>query len=296
MKRNLFLICIGTLLATSSFARPEKIQVLIIDGYSNHDWRATTQVIKTMLVNSGCFETDITTAPTNDSPDYNQWDPEFSRYDVIIQNVNNLGNNNTWPEPVRLKLENYLKNGGGMVVFHSANNSFPEWEEYNKMIGLGWRKADQGAAIEIIDKKMVKIPAGQGENTSHGPRLDVVVHILKNHPINKGFPKKWKAADIELYTYARGPAENVEVLSYTYDKKTGKNWPVDWIIHYGKGRVYNATFGHLWHDQEMPESIQCVGFQTSFVRAVQWTSGKKVTWKVPDNFPTENKTSLNPFE
>lgn len=93
-----------------------------------------------------------------------------------------------------------MKNGGGMYVFHSANNSFPEWTEYNKMIGLGWRNADQGVAIEINDNKMVKIPSGEGENTSHGPRVDLVVDVLKSHPINKGFPAKWKTPDIELCT------------------------------------------------------------------------------------------------
>jgi hypothetical protein len=87
-----------------------------------------------------------------------------------------------------------------MYVFHSANNSFPEWEEYNKMIGLGWRNADQGVAIEIVDNKMVRIPVGTGENTSHGERVDLVVNKLINHPINKGFPAKWKTPDIELYT------------------------------------------------------------------------------------------------
>jgi hypothetical protein len=181
-------------------AQQSRIKVLIIDGYSNHDWRYTTEVINTMLVNSGFCDVDISTAPVNNSPDYNRWNPDFSEYDVIVQNVNSLGNGNSWPETVRTNFENYIKNGGGMYVFHSANNSFPEWEEYNKMIGLGWRNADQGVAIEIVDNKMVRIPVGTGENTSHGERVDLVVNKLINHPINKGVPAKWKTPDIELYT------------------------------------------------------------------------------------------------
>jgi type 1 glutamine amidotransferase len=294
--RKLTEICAFVFLASNLFANQDQIRVLIIDGYSNHDWRYGTQIINTLLINSGFCEVDISTAPTNESPNYNKWDPEFNKYDVVVQNVNSLGNGNKWPQNVQTSFENYIKKGGGMFVYHSANNSFPEWDEYNKMIGLGWRKADQGIAIKIEDNKIVKIPAGEGESTSHGPRVDLVVNILKQHPINKGFPKKWKTPDIELYTYARGPADNVEVLSYTYDKKTGKNWPVDWIIKYGRGRVYNSTFGHLWNDLRMPQSVQCVGFQTTFLRAIQWSAGKKVTVKIPNNFPTENKISLNPFE
>jgi len=294
--KNVIVIFSFLFFSTSLQAKSDPVKVLIIDGYSNHDWRYTTEVIQTMLVNSGFCEVDISTAPTNNSPDYNSWNPDFSKYDVVVQNVNSLGNGNSWPKPVQTKFENYMKNGGGMFVFHSANNSFPEWEGYNKMIGLGWRNADQGVAIEIKDNKMVKIPSGEGENTSHGPRVDLVVNLLKSHPINKGFPAKWKTPDIELYTYARGPAENIEVLSFTFDSKTNKNWPVDWVVNYGKGRVYNSTFGHLWNDLRMPPSVQCVGFQTTFLRAVQWVAGKKITVKVPQNFPSENEVSLNPFE
>lgn len=283
-------------LSTLLNAGNSKIKVLIIDGYSNHDWRYTTEVINTLLVNSGFCEVDISTAPTNNLPDYNNWNPDFSKYNVVVQNVNSLGKGYSWPKSVQTNFENYMKNGGGMYVFHSANNSFEEWDEYNKMIGLGWRKADKGIAIEIKDNEMVEIPSGEGENTSHGARVDLVVNIFKRHPINEGFPQKWLTPDIELYTYARGPAENVAVLSCTFDKRTGKNWPVDWVVKYGKGRVYNSTFGHLWKDSRMPPSIQCVGFQTTFLRAVQWLAGEKVTVKVPKNFPSENAVSLNPFE
>ena len=282
--------------SSSLTAQKDQIKVLIIDGYSNHDWRYTTEIIKTLLVNSGFCDIDISTAPTSDSPQYNKWNPDFSKYDVVVQNVNSLGNGNSWPKPAQTNFENYMKNGGGMYVFHSANNSFPEWEEYNKMIGLGWRKADQGVAIEIKNNKMVRIPEGEGENTSHGTRVDLVVNVLKKHPINIGFPQKWLTPDIELYTYARGPAENIEVLSYTYDKKTNKDWPVDWVVKYGKGRVYNSTFGHLWNDARMPPSVQCMGFQTTFIRAIQWLAGKEITVKIPKKFPSENKVSLNQFE
>jgi len=294
---KLFSFLLFIFLSTGLLANQnDKIKVLIIDGYSNHDWSYTTEVIKSLLIHSGFCEIDISTAPANNDPDYLRWNPDFSKYNVVIQNVNSLGNGNTWPEKVRFSFENYIKQGGGMYVFHSANNSFPEWEEYNKMIGLGWRAHDQGHSIEIIDNKMVRINSGTGQRTSHGPRLDLVVKILKDHPINQGFPDEWKTPDIELYTYARGPALNIDVLSYAYDNKTGMNWPVDWVVQYGKGRIYNATYGHLWHDERMPQSIQCVGFQTSFLRAIQWLARRKVTVKIPEKFPTRNEIVLNPVE
>jgi type 1 glutamine amidotransferase len=295
MKKIIVIAC-TIIVSLQACAHKDNIKILIIDGYSNHDWRYTTEIIKTLLVNSHFCDVDITPAPVNNSPDYNKWNPDFSKYDVVVMNVNNLDNGNTWPQKVQTDFESYMKNGGGMYVFHSANNSFSEWKEYDKMIGLGWRKADQGTAIEIVNGKMVKIPVGEGENTSHGERVDLVVNKLISHPVNEGFPDKWKTPDIELYTFARGFAENVQVLSYTYDTRTAKNWPVEWVVNYGKGRVYNSTFGHLWHDVRMPPSIQCVGFQTTFLRAIQWLAGKEVTVKIPENFPSENEISLNPFE
>ncbi len=271
------------------------VRVLIIDGYSNHDWSYTTEVITSLLENDGNFQVDISTAPYNDAPGFEKWRPDFKKYDVVVQNCNSLGNGNYWPEPVQKDFEKYMENGGGLYVFHSGNNSFEKWEEYNKMIGLGWRKADGGDAIEIIDGKMKRIPSGQGAKTSHGKRRDIVVELLEDHPINQGYPGKWMTPDIELYTYARGPAENLTVLSYTYDSKTDKNWPVDWVVNYGKGRVYNATTGHLWHDVRMPPSIQCVAFQTTFLRTIQWLAGRTVSHRVPDNFPTVSEISLNEF-
>jgi len=296
MKRTVLTILLCTYFSTVYPVNRHKIKVLIIDGYSNHDWEYTTLCIKSLLLSSGLCEVDVSTAPLNKSPQYNEWKPDFKKYDVVVQNTNSLGNGNYWPSEVQIDFENYMKNGGGMYVFHSANNSFSEWKEYNRMIGLGWRKAEEGFAVEIADGKIIKIQPGEGKGTSHGPRKDLEVHILTNHPINKGFPAQWMTPDCELYTYARGPAENMQVLSYTYDENTGKNWPVDWVVQYGKGRIYNATFGHIWNDVRMPVSIQCVGFQTSFLRAVQWLAGRKASYKVPGNFPAKTGISLNPFE
>ena len=39
--------------------------------------------------------------------------------------------------------------GGGVYIWHSANNAFPQWAAYNDMIGIGWRKKDYGTAIAV---------------------------------------------------------------------------------------------------------------------------------------------------
>lgn len=40
--------------------------------------------------------------------------------------------------------EKYMKEGGGMYVYHSANNTFNNWDEYNRMHGTAWRLFAKG--------------------------------------------------------------------------------------------------------------------------------------------------------
>jgi hypothetical protein len=40
-----------------------KIHVLIVDGFSNHDWRQTTSLLRGILDRTGLFEIAVSTAP-----------------------------------------------------------------------------------------------------------------------------------------------------------------------------------------------------------------------------------------
>ena len=66
---------------------------------------------------------------------------------------------------------------------------------------------------------------------------------------------------------------------------THENEPNLMVIPYGKGRVFHTTLGHG------EESMRCVGFITTFLRGVEWAATGNVTQKVPDDFPTADKTS-----
>lgn len=285
------------LLSPSAFcqAPTDKLDVLIVDGFSNHDWKQTSYVVKTILEDSGLFTVNISTAPSEPGDEkWKKWRPKFKRYDVVIQNSNNIHNKKIkWPRQVEKSLERYVKSGGGLYVLHSANNAFSHWSEYDLMIGLGWRSKEEGVAIQVKDNGQLEhIPIGEGKATYHGPRNDEVIYILTNHPINSGFPKAWKTPDMELYKYARGPAKNLTVLSYAKDRETNINWPVEWTVEYGKGRVYNSSMGHLWKGQTYPVSYRCIGFQTTLIRATEWLGLSKISYPVPQNFPTANEIKL----
>ncbi|MDR3712728.1 MAG: ThuA domain-containing protein [Puia sp.] len=314
------------------------IKVLIVDGFSNHNWQRTTRMIREILERSGLFRVDVSTAPPTpagigdrraDSA-WAAWRPRFSDYDVVIQNTNNIQDTLLrWPRPVEAALEKYVRGGGGLYILHSANNAFPHWKEYDRMIGLGWRSRETGYALEIDDGTaedgtakdgtvkngidsgegsvatgngrrarpgILRIPPGKGEGTNHGDRTDATIRILHRHPLNQGFPDEWKTANMEIYRYARGPAKRLEVLSYAYDSASRINWPVEWIVKYGRGHVYNSSMGHLWKDQTFPISYKSVDFQTIVVRVTEWLGKGKVTAPVPVDFPTRASISTREWE
>src|ERR1035438_7103426 len=127
----------------SAGAADSKIRVLIVDGFSNHDWRQTTALIQGVLAPSGLFDVAVSSAPetTNDAAAWAAWRPKFSDYDVVIQTCKDISKGPPWPEPVKKDFEDFVRNGGGVYIFHSAENAFVGWKEYELMVGLSGRKA-----------------------------------------------------------------------------------------------------------------------------------------------------------
>ena len=302
MKILRVLLVVGLALLTScssppSYAAGPKIKVLIVDGYSNHNWQLTTQLLREMLGPTRLFSITVsTTPPPKATEGWDKWRPKFKDYDVVIQTCNDINNSGpAWPAEVQKDFEDYVRNGGGVYIFHGAQNAFAGWPAYNEIIGLGWRPASYGTAIMVSsDEQLIRIPPGQGRQTSHAPAGDVVVHQLGDHPIHQGMPRAWMTPHLEVYFDARGPAENVEVLSYGRDPRYGENWPIEWTVAYGQGRVYVSTFGHVWADDTDPESMRCVGVQTTIIRALQWLAKRPVTYPIPPDFPTATQKSVKP--
>lgn len=270
------------------------VRVLILDGYSNHDWKLTTALIRGIIEPTGFFDVTVSTAPsTAEAGGWDAWRPKFSECDVVIQTCNDIRGGPRWPHEVQESFEKFVASGGGVYVWHAGNNAFPDWPAYNEMIGLGWRKSEFGPAIAVSDTgELITIPAGEGGSTSHGARVDTVVKRRGEHPIHAGLPRAWLTPDIEVYHHARGPAKNLEVLSYGFDPRTKMNWPLEWTTTYGKGRVYTSTFGHVWPGDTQPERMRCAGLQTVVVRALQWLAGRDVAFPVPPDFPTAEEVSI----
>ena len=313
----------------------EKLKALIIDGENNHGiWPKTTMMIKDYLEQTDLFQVDIErTSNTWQGPHHNvdvtnkkvefllddyplpsgkktnavgepvpdhDFGPNFADYDVVVSNFGWKASK--WSAKTQDAFMNYVKSGGGLVIVHAANNSWGEWDEYNKMIGLGgWggRTTESGPYVFYDDNGNLVRDTSEGTCGSHGPQYEFEVTTRDaDHPIMKGLPAKWLHTKDELYDRLRGPAENMNILATAYSaiekngppwakgvKGTGRHEPMLMTIDYGSGRIFHTIMGH------MDYSMECVGFITTLQRGSEWAATQKVTQSVPKDFPVTKTTS-----
>lgn len=296
-----------------------KLKALIIDGQNNHAvWPKSTIMMRQYLEETGLFEVDIERTqytwrgdrerdflplagvgetenlekPKSD-PDFS---PDFDKYDVVISNFGWQAAD--WPAETQKALEAYMMGGGGFVSVHAADNSFPAWKEYNRMIGLGgWggRNEKSGPYVYYNNEGKLVRDTSEGGSGAHGPSHEIPITVrVTDHPITKGMPKVWLTTKDECYAKLRGPAEEMTVLATGKDVSgkapTNRHEPILMVLNYGAGRVFHTTLGHDDY------SVEGVGFIVSFKRGTEWAATGKVTQSIPDDFPTQDKATKRKFE
>ena len=273
---------------------PKPMKALIVSGQNNHNWRVSHIAIKEILDNSKMFSTDIALTPTPGG-NMSSFNPRFEEYDVVVLDYNG----DRWSATTDSAFLDYVQKGGGVIVYHAADNAFAGWEEFNKIIALGgWEgRNEKSGPYCYLENGNLKLDYSPGHGGSHGMQREYPMHCRNaKHPITKGLPDNWMHARDEMYDRMRGPANIKELLySGTADRNTGgsgREEPLVFTVDYGKARIFHIMLGHCGPTLEDNPAMQCAGFQTLLLRGAEWAATGKVTQKVPDDFPTAEAVSL----
>ena len=295
-KHHLLLIFAAGLLTFFSACKNETgYKTLIITGQNNHNWKASSPILKQILDETGLFSSEIMITPGK-GEDMKTFNPDFTKYKLVVIDYNG----DSWSEKTNSAFVEYVKNGGGVVLYHAADNSFPAWKEYNEMSGLGgWgdRNQKDGPYVYYKNNKLV-IDTSAGNGGSHGKRREFLVRTrITDHPITRDLPAAWLHGTDELYSQLRGPAKNMQILATAFaDSAAGggtmRDEPILMAITFGKGRIFHTTMGHA--DEGGGPSMHCAGFIVTLQRGAEWAVTGDVTQKVPWDFPSAAGVVLRP--
>ena len=286
-------LCVALCAACGTPER-ESIKTLLITGQNNHNWPVSHVVLKQILEDTGLFTVDLAISPKA-GEDMSGFLLDFTPYDLVVLDYNG----DAWPEETNRRFLAYVQAGGGVVVYHAADNAFARWPEYNRICALGgWEGRDEKAGPYVYwqDGRLVRDTTA-GVGGSHGKQHTYVLNArTSEHPVMRGLPERWLHAQDELYDRMRGPG-NIKDCLYTAFSDTatggsGREEPLIFTVDYGKARIFHTMLGHAGETVEDSPAMQCAGFQVTLQRGAEWAATGEVTQEVPADFPTATEVSM----
>ncbi|MCL5099215.1 MAG: ThuA domain-containing protein [Candidatus Omnitrophica bacterium] len=192
-----------------------KARVLIVTGqdYPGHPWKLTAPVLADLIRKDPRLEVKVVEAPKFLAS------PAMRDFDVIVLHFMNWEQPGPGPQ-AQENLREFVAGGKGLVLVHFACGAFQEWPEFRNLAGRSY------------DPKL----------RGHDPRGPFRVDITAvHHPITEGMQAF--ETDDELYTCLAGDRP-IEVLATAKSKVDNKDYPIAFVLNYGKGRVFHCPLGH----------------------------------------------------
>jgi len=241
-------LSLAALVGTCGLAAGEdRIPVLLLTGENNHNWRYTSRMFEDTLEATGRFEVDVRDDAAAALED---WEG-LTGYRVVVLDYNGP----RWGEAAEANfVKAVTENALGVVVIHAANNAFPGWAPYERMVGLLWRQGTGHGRFHEFDVVWTDEDhpiAGMGALVAHP---DELYHELKNP----------QGASFEVIAEARSSTES---------GGTGKDEPMAIVREFGEGRVFHTPLGHVWTNvEETKASISDPQFKVLLARGTEWAA------------------------
>jgi type 1 glutamine amidotransferase len=260
----------------------DRLEVLIISGRNSyeHDWTGVNNMLRTLMQDSGRFDVRVVEDFDHGSL------AMLEAYDVVLLNYSSRWNyadpvQQIWSPEAFAALYRYVREGGGLVAYHSSFTWGRDIPEYKRLIGAVMepgtsRRAPPGAfPVHLIDRGH-PVTAGMREfiwtynddmytNMAFAP--DAKVHVLATaHDAASAYDPK--------LTGPKYPAEVYTPEKLRAMKGIDADHPQVWVQDYGKGRVFSITLGH----DEV--SLHFQPLQTLILRGTEWAATGKVTLPV----------------
>lgn len=234
-----------------------KVVIVTGEDYPGHKWRETTPVLARALRADERLTIDVVESPMFPA------EGDLGAYRVVVLHMKNYDPTKPGPEGGK-RLAQFVRGGGGLVLVHFACGAFQEWPEFVELAGRVWNPKLRGHdphgrfRVEIVDRK---------------------------HPITAGMAD-FETTD-ELYTCLDGKTP-ITVLASARSKVDDRDYPIAFVLEYGKGRVFHCVLGHD------VQSLQPEAVQTLFRRGTAWTAhlelepiGRADESRQPDLGPTD---------
>ena len=260
----------------------KRLQVLIISGRNSyeHDWTGVNNMLRTLMQDSKRFDVRVI-------EDFDQGTLEtLKKYDVVLLNYSSRWNyadkeQKVWSDSAFDALYRYVREGGGLVAYHSSFTWGRDIPEYKRLVG---------AAME------------PGTSRRAPPGAFPVRLVNRDHPVTRGMREFIWTYNDDMYTnMSFAPEVKINVLATAHDsaaaydpRLTGPKYPAAaytpeklkatqgldadhpqvWTADYGKGRVFSITLGH----DEV--SLHFQPLQTLILRGTEWAATGEVTLPV----------------